>query len=349
MANDPAQGREPRPSAGGAAWIGRRVLVTGATGFLGSHLTRRLVDRGADVHAWAGSSVHLGRLADLEPKLHVARVDLRDADGVATACRDALPDVVYHLAAYGVHSHQRDMDVAFAVNVKGTFHLLSALRGTSCRRVVSTGTWAEYASQGRPLFETDPIAPASTYGTTKAMATLLALDMAAQEGLPLLVLRPFSVYGPGEETNKFVPAVIDACLRGESPRLTSCRQVRDYLHIDDLLDAYECAADVSLQRPSVVNVASGQGITLRDMALAIVKEIGEIPIQFGALPDRDREVWHVQASITKAETLLGWRPKRSLRDGIRATIAWYAERLRDERRAAMKAAPELEPAPEARS
>ncbi|MFN7973399.1 MAG: NAD-dependent epimerase/dehydratase family protein [Acidobacteriota bacterium] len=307
-------------------WRGRRVLVTGATGFLGSHLTRRLSELGADVRAWAGSRAHLVRLEGVRARIE--DVDLRDARRVSEACRDAAPEVVFHLAAYGVQSREGDLGQAIAVNVQGTHHLLDAIGSTACRRVVQTGTWAEYAASERPLREEDPLAPVGPYATTKAMATLLACEMASRARWDLVVLRPFSVYGPREDDGKFVPTVIDACLRGDAPRLTSCRQVRDYVYVADVVDAYVAASDAMIENPCVVNVASGQGIALRDLALAIARHVGGSTISFGAIPDRPREIPHVRADIGRARGLLSWTPRHGLDEGIRLTSEWYATRAK---------------------
>ncbi len=304
-------------------WTGRRILVTGASGFLGSRLTRRLVEQGAVVEAWTTSSAHPVRLTAVFDRLTLSIVDIRDAVQVRDACRRAEAEVVYHLAAYGVHAEQQDFLQAVETNVRGTANLLVGLKDTPCRRVVTTGTWAEYGAKDYPIHEHEPLEPVGAYGATKAAATLLALAFASQERLPLVVLRPFSVYGPGEGGRKFVPSIIRSCLRGENPRLSSGRQVRDYLYIDDVIDAYLKAADLTVATPLVLNVASGIPLYLRDFASAIVTHFPGLHADLGALPDREREIWKVQADITQIKAIMGWQPVWSLEDGIRRTVEWY--------------------------
>ena len=323
------------------------MLVTGASGFLGSHLARRLVGLGAHVVAWTSSNERLWRIEDLAGRLQHFLVDIRDLAQVRMVCRETQAEVVFHLAAYGVHAEQQDALTAIDVNVRGMAHLLEGLRGTTCRRVIATGTWAEYGAQERAIRESDPLEPIGVYACSKAAATMLALGLAAQRELPLVVLRPFSVYGPGEGGQKFVPSVIRACLRGESPKLTSCRQVRDYVFIDDVVDAYLQAAEMlpsphgsgtssptdtdktpvpgsaAVEQPLVLNIGSGAPLVLRDFVAMIIRHFPGIEPAFGAIPDREREIWRVVADVSQARERLGWQPRHSLEDGVRVTVDWF--------------------------
>ncbi|MBM4134682.1 MAG: NAD(P)-dependent oxidoreductase [Nitrospira sp.] len=304
-------------------WTQERILVTGASGFLGSRLIRRLVDLGARVEAWASSPAHLWRLADIRDRIALSLVDIRDADRVRAACGALQPNLVYHLAAYGVHAEEQEYVQAVDVNVRGTVNLLEGLKGTPCRLVVTTGTWAEYGGKDHPIRESDPLEPVGVYGATKAASTLVAVSLAAQRRLPLIVLRPFSVYGPGEGGGKFVPSIIRACLKGENPRLSSCRQIRDYLFIDDMVEAYVKAAGLTVSAPLVLNVASGVPLRLEDFARRILRHFPGKRPEFGAVPDRQGEIWNVQADITKAKAIMQWQPSWSLEEGIRTTIEWF--------------------------
>lgn len=308
-------------------WKGRRILVTGATGFLGSHLVRRLVGLGAQVYAWAGSQDHLWRLADVQNRLTLSSVDICDPVHVRTACNEIRPDIVYHLAAYGLHSRQRDLLQAIDINIRGTAHLLRGLTPVGCQTIILTGTWAEYGSKDGPIRETDSLTPVTVYGATKAAATLLAFAFAAEERIPLTVLRPFSVYGPGEDEDKFVPYIIRSCLRGESPRLSPCWQIRDYIYVDDVIDAYLKTVDLRLSIPLVLNIASGVPIRLRELASSVVTHFRNVSPLFGAIPARDGEIRTVQADITQARSLLGWSPTRSLEEGIHLTVKWYKDHV----------------------
>jgi nucleoside-diphosphate-sugar epimerase len=305
------------------AWGGRRVLVTGASGFVGSHLVRRLLSVGADVQIWRGPSRSAAHLADLGARSASVPVDLRDAAQVTAAARAGQPEVVFHLAAYGVQVDQPEFQAAVEVNILGTAHLFAGLRGTACRRVVATGTWAEYAPSSAPLRETDALGPLTAYGMSKAAATLLALRTGQTTGMPVVVLRPFSVYGPGEDARKFVPAVITAALRGTSPQLTSGRQIRDYVYVEDVVDAYLAAATADITEPEVFNIASGRAAPLREVAGEILRHFPGIEAAFGTRPERPHEVAHVAADISQAARRLGWTPRWTLAEGLRMTVASF--------------------------
>ena len=304
-------------------WKKRRVLVTGASGFIGSHLTRRLVQLGAEVIAWTASTQRLQRLSDVAGQIRLSQVDIRNFQQVQEACRKIQPEFVYHLAAYGVNYDEQDAVQAVAVNVQGTTHVLEALSEAGCRRIISTGTWAEYGAKDHPIREEEPLEPVGIYGCTKAAATTIALGIASLRRLPLTILRPFSIYGPGEGNYKFIPTVIQSCLKKQSPRLTSCRQIRDYIFIEDLVEAYLKAAEADAGSFPVLNVASGQPVALKEIVFSILRHFPEVQPAFGALPDREQEIWSVQADVTRVKKTLDWHPAHSLERGIGLTVDWY--------------------------
>ena len=306
-------------------WKKKKVLVTGASGFVGSYLTRQLVRQGADVYAWTASTQRLWRLSDVAEQVCLSQVDIRNFQQVQEACRKIQPEFIYHLAAYGVNYDEQDVVQAVAVNVQGTTHLLEALSEMGCRKIVGTGTWAEYGAKDHPIRENEPLEPIGLYGCTKAAATTIALGIASFRRLPLIILRPFSIYGPGEGNYKFIPTVIRSCLKKQSPRLTSCRQVRDYLFIEDLIDAYLKAAEADAGSFPVVNVASGRPVALTEIVSSILKHFPDVQPAFGALPDREQEIWSVQADVSRSRDALGWHPAHSLERGIEHTVAWYRE------------------------
>ncbi len=309
-----------------AYWKERKVLVTGATGFIGSHLAKQLAGLGADVHAWSASSDRLWRLDEAQQRIRLKTVDIRNLEEVRAACAEASPDTVFHLAAYGVNYDEHELGLAVDINVRGTVHLLEGLKATLCRRIVATGTWAEYGAKDHPMKEEETLEPVGVYGTSKATATTIALKMASQDKLPVVILRPFSVYGPGEGDYKFVPTVIRSCMKNESPRLTTCRQVRDYLFVDDVVEAYLKAAEAPIRMPAVMNIASGRPIALKELVSAVTSHFPGIEPAFGAIPDRENEIWRVEADVTRARELLGWQPAVSLEQGIEKTVAWFRNR-----------------------
>lgn len=304
---------------------GRKILITGATGFLGSHLAKRLVKEGAKVHVWVRPSSSLWRLREIQERLSLHVVDLCDQISVNNACQKINPEIVYHLAAYGVHYQQQDIKQALDTNVMGTVNLIRGLRGTACKKFVHTSTFAEYGHKDHPIRETDSLEPEGIYASTKAATSLIAPAIAEQSGLPLLIMRLYTVYGPFESEDKFVPYIILSLLNGKAPKLTTCRQVRDYIYVEDVVEAYLKAADISIDEPLTLNIGSGIPITLRDLVQNILKFFNDGEVLFGAVPHRKKEIWQAYADITKAREVSGWVAKTPLEEGILKTVEWFKQ------------------------
>jgi nucleoside-diphosphate-sugar epimerase len=307
-------------------WQKRRVLVTGATGFIGSHLAKRLVKRGAEVHAFVHSSGSLWRVKEIQERLFLHGIDLCDQASVNSACQEINPEIVYHLAAYGVNYEQQDIKQALDTNVMGTVNLIRGLRGTACKRFIHTSTFAEYGHKDHPIRETDSLEPVGIYASTKAAASLIAPVVAGECGIPLSIIRLFTVYGPFEGEDKFVPYVILSLLDGKAPKLTTCRQVRDYIYVEDVVEAYLNAADISIDEPLTLNIGSGVPITLQDVVRNISKLLyNKSEVLFGAIPHRRNEIWQAYADVTKAREVLGWYARIPLEEGLLRTIDWFRQ------------------------
>ena len=306
-------------------WQKRCVLVTGATGFIGSHLAKCLVKEGAEVHALVRSSSSFWRLREIQEELSLHVVDLSDQISVNNACQEINPEIVYHLAAYGVHYQQQDIKQALDTNVVGTVNLIRGLRETACQKFVHTSTFAEYGHKDHPIRETDSLEPSGIYASAKAAASLIAPAIAEQCGISLLVMRLFTVYGPFEREDKFVPYIILSLLNGKVPELTTCRQVRDYIYVEDVVEAYLEAADISIDEPLTLNIGSGIPITLRDLAQNISKFFNNAKVLFDAIPHRKKDIWQAYADITKAREVLGWQAKTPLEEGLLNTIKWFKQ------------------------
>ncbi|MBI4356143.1 MAG: NAD-dependent epimerase/dehydratase family protein [Candidatus Omnitrophica bacterium] len=308
---------------------GARVLVTGAAGFLASHVVRRLLASGAEVHGWVRPTTDAWRLAEMRSRLTLHQVDLREADQVRQAVDRIRPSVCFHLAAYGLSARQHDWDEAVRTNVLGTTHLLQALGAGGCQRLVYTTTCHEYASKAEALNEEDPVAPLELYGSTKAAATAVVRAWASGVGLPTVVLRLFGVYGPYDGTNKLIPNTITALLSRQVAAVSPCEVVRDYTYVDDIVEGILRSAEASLSGVVTINLGSGQPVSLRQLVEAIAAQLGG-RVEFGAIPPRAGEAQSLWADVRRAETLLHWRATVSWEDGLRRTIAWFRTHARHE-------------------
>jgi nucleoside-diphosphate-sugar epimerase len=299
-----------------------RALVTGAAGFVGANLVRRLLADGHEVHALVRPGGDRWRLAEVAADVHVGEADLRDADAVAAAFDRARPEVVFHLGTRGAYSWQADAREILETNVLGTANVLDACVREETGALVNTGSSSEYGFKDHAPAEGEPLEPTSVYGVAKAAGTLLCASLGRERALPVTTLRLYSVYGPWEEPGRFVPALAEAALRGTLPALASPNVARDFVWVGDVVDAYLLAASARGEG-AVYNVGSGRQTTLAEAVDAARRVLGvtEEP-SWGSMADRswDTDVWVADAS--KIERELGWRPAVAFDEGLARTAAW---------------------------
>jgi len=310
--------------------VGRRVFLTGATGFVGSHLLKRLIREGCEVHISVRESSSLWRIEDVIDNCNCHVIDLTDFDGVKNLVKKINPDIIFHLAAYGVDYQQQNIYQAVNININVSVNLFDVFLKNNGFRFIHTGTSSEYGHKNTPISEHHLPNPVGIYGITKLASVQLLSFMSkqAQNG-NLIILRPFGVFGELEGSHKFFPKVIDKLSRGLPVQMTGGEQIRDYIYVDDLIDAYIKATVVPLKDVvEIINIGSGKGVPLKEIALTIAKQLGadESLLQFGALPYRPDEIMYSVANIEKAKNLLGWKPKTSLEKGIENMIRWYKQR-----------------------
>lgn len=301
------------------------ILVTGATGFIGPHLVRRLAAAGACV---ACLILNETEQSQLPPDVigHVA--DLQDAAAVQTVVQAVRPTLVFHLAAIGVTEYGVGPIAAVRVNVAGTLNLLTALEGSGYHRFLFVGTSHEYGDNPPPFREDQPPSPADVYAASKSAAWLFCQMYHRTQGWPVVGVRPFGVYGPGQRRPAFLPALILSALRGHDFPMTGGEQVRDLIYVQDVVEGLIRAATTPGVEGQIFNLCSGEGISLAELAQRAVALMGHpIRIEQGALPYRPGEIWHMVGDNTRARQALGWQPTVSLDEGLRRTIAWCAGHL----------------------
>lgn len=298
------------------------ILVTGASGFVGSHLVRRLAGTGADVHVFLRSSSGTRRLGDIPDRLTRHNADLADPSSIRAAVSRLRPRTIFHCAAWGGHPGQTDEAAIFGTNLVGTFHLLAACAEAGFDRFVHTGSSSEYGMKTGPMSEGDEPAPGDAYGASKAGATLWCRAIAASRKLPVVTLRLFSPYGPWDDPARLIPSVSRAFLEGRPPRLASPSGARDFVYIDDVVDGCLLAASVSSAAGEIINIGSGRQATAGEVVNLLSRLIpGSLAPSWGTIPPRPGpSVW--VADIGKARRILGWKPKVSLEEGLRRTVEW---------------------------
>jgi UDP-glucose 4-epimerase len=310
---------------------GTRVLVTGATGFIGSHLCRRLLADGAKVHVLTStvSSVYPVRLVDIRDRITLYGGNLNDSGAMDSVVESADPEIVFHLGAYThVGKSWHRVDECVQTNVHGTVNLLQVLARSDYRRFVYTSTSEVYGDVAVPFSEDSVVEPLSPYSVSKYAAERFCRMFHKGRGWPIVVVRPFSAYGPAQSPDRIIPEIIVKALRGERLALTEGRQTREFNYVEDLADGFVRAATAPDVEGEVFNIGGGQEISMRDLAVTIL-DLMDNPItaEFGALANRPNEIWSMRADVGKATERLGLRPARPLRQGLEQTIAWYRREL----------------------
>lgn len=310
---------------------GKRVLVTGASGFIGSHVVRRLVAEGAEVHALTSgvSSVYPARLMDVRDSIRLHEANLMDRSAMDALVRASTPHVVLHLGAYThVGKSWQRIDECIQVNVQGTVNLLLALEATGYERFVYTGTSEIYGDVSVPFREDSLVNPISPYSVAKYAGERYCKMFFHGYGWPLVMVRPFNAYGPWQSPDRVIPEIIGRALRGDHLRMTEGTQTREFNFVEDLADGFLRLATTPAIEGELFNLGCGQEVSMRDLATTILDLMGN-PVQpeFGALPERPTEIRRMFSDSTKALSALGWKPAVSLDEGLARTIAWYEQEL----------------------
>lgn len=303
----------------------RRVAVTGATGFVGANLTRRLLDDGHEVHVLLRPGHASWRIEDIRTHLHIHDVDIADRGAVDGVMRRLKPAWVFHLATHGAYSWQTDFEEIVRTNILGAMNLAEAAADVGVDVFVNTGSSSEYGYKDHAPSEAELPEPNSHYAVAKVTATMFCRFTAKQRGVRMPTLRLYSAYGPYEEARRLVPALVVKGLQSRLPPLANPDTARDYVHVNDVVDAYLCVATADLPEPGAVfNVGTGVQTTLRDMVRVTRDALG-VPEEpnWGSMPDRswDTTIW--RADITRIRNELGWTPRYDVQTGLRETIAWF--------------------------
>ena len=318
-------------------WKDKRVLITGAGGFIGSHLTERLIASGAKVKCFIkyNSRNDWGLIETLpaktREKIEVIASDLKDSDAVRHATKDV--EVIFHLGALIAipYSYQFPRD-AVETNVIGTLNLLSAARDADIEKIVHTSTSETYGTaQYTPIDEKHPLQGQSPYSASKIGADKIAESFFLSYGLPVATIRPFNTYGPRQSARAVIPTIITQALQQDVVKLGSLHPTRDLTYVEDIVDGFIKIAESKVSVGEVINVGSGFEISIGDLADKIISLIGrKVTIQSddNRMRPEKSEVGQLLCDNSKAKKMLGWEPSVSLDDGLGRTIEWIKENIK---------------------
>jgi NAD dependent epimerase/dehydratase len=315
---------------------GKRVLITGAGGFIGSHLTHRLVREGARVRAFVryNSRADIGLLNQIPPEdLHEIEIvagDLRDSNAVSRSVEGM--DLVFHLGAliaipYSYH-HPREV---VETNVTGTLNVLMACLDLETPRLIHTSTSEVYGTAITvPIDENHPLQGQSPYSASKIGADKLVESFYSSYELPVVTIRPFNTYGPRQSARAVIPTIITQALEKDVINLGSLDTKRDFTFVTDTVNGFIKAAQANDVEGQTYNLGTGTEVAIGKLAEMIIQMVGR-PVRIESDTNRLRpgksEVMRLLSDNRLAQQKIGWQPEVSLEDGLRSTLAWIQEHL----------------------
>jgi NAD dependent epimerase/dehydratase len=317
-------------------WNKKSVLITGAGGFIGSHLTEHLVDLGANVKAfvrynsrndWGLLELLLKEKLD---KIEVIMGDLKDADAVRNAAEDV--DIIFHLGSLIAlpysYIHPRE---TIETNIFGALNVLTATKENSIEKLVHTSTSEVYGTAKYvPIDENHPLQGQSPYSASKIGADKIAESFYLSFELPVAIIRPFNTYGPRQSARAVIPTIITQALTKEKIFLGSQHPTRDYTYVKDVVEGFIKVAESPKSIGEVINIGSNFEISIGDLANKIISLAGknaEIIADPTRVRPQDSEVERLWCDNTKAKRLLGWKPTTPLDEGLKKTIEWISEHI----------------------
>ncbi len=315
---------------------GKRVLVTGAGGFIGSHLSEKLVELGAEVNCFIryNSRNDWGLIELLPPhikdKLVIVKGDLKDSDCIRKSIKDI--DIIFHLGSVIAipYSYVNPRDVV-ETNVIGTLNVLSAASENDIEKIVHTSTSEVYGTAKYvPIDEEHPLQGQSPYSASKISADKIAESFYLSYGMPISIIRPFNTYGPRQSARAIIPSLMSQILGNDEVTLGSTNPTRDFTYVSDTVKGFIMIAESPKSIGEVINIGSGKEISIGDLTSKIISIVGKnvkIAVDENRIRPIKSEVGRLCANNEKAKRLLGWQPRVSLEEGLRSTCDWISNNL----------------------
>lgn len=305
-----------------------KLLVTGASGFVGAKVAELAIAAGHEVAALARPNSHARRLAPLAGHFLPLAVDLRERRALFAAVASFRPDAIVHLAWSGVANSARNESSQFSENIDAACALVEAGAAAGCKAFIGTGSQGEYGA-GSAMREDALPQPTTMYGAAKVAALYLTRQLAHQAGMRHAWLRLFSTYGPNDNPGWLIPSLIQQMLQGQRPQTTLGTQKWDWLHVGDVARGLIAAA-VTPEAEGIFNLGSGEPVEVR-RAVEMIRDAAApgMELVFGEIPFRPDQVMHMEADISRLKAATGWAPQVDFAGGIADTVNWYRAELKD--------------------
>lgn len=306
----------------------KKVLITGASGFVGSCLVRRMLNENYKIHIITRDNTNLWRIGDILKHIEIHNVNLLHSEKIEELARSISIDKVYHLATHGGYHYQTEIKEVIDTNVIGTWNLFREFSKKDIEMFINTSSSSEYGEKFEPMREDMKVTPNTMYGASKAAGTILCSTYASINKIPLVTLRLFSPYGYYDTRTRLIPTVITSCLLGKEIKLSRKDSVRDFIFIDDVVDAYLAASNIVNFKGEIFNIGSGIQYTTEEIANTIVNIIGkDYKIDWKEDFNRQYEPLIWVSSNDSANEKLNWKPKVNIREGLSNTINWFRDNL----------------------
>ena len=298
-----------------------RILILGGSGFIGSHLTKKCRDLGLECYS---ISVKNNKLIRNFENVNYYRVDLRNFESTKELISKKEFKYIVNLSGYIDHRpfSNGGLDV-FNSHFYSLINVLRCVKLESIEKIIHIGSSDEYGNISSPQRESLRESPISGYSLAKLSCTNLLQMLHRTENLPAIVLRLFLVYGEGQSEERFIPQVIKGCLENKTFPVSEGTQIRDFCHIDDVVDGIIASLNSKQALGNVINIASGEPVKVKSVINEVLKLVGTGKPQFGLIPFRKDENMSLYADINKAKTLLNWQPQINMNEGLNRTIKFY--------------------------
>lgn len=307
------------------------ILITGASGFIGANLVHHLSRTKNQINIFVREQSDLWRINDVLSKVHIHSVDLVNSKSLKKKIFEIKPDIVFHCATYGVLPYQKSISKLIKTNILGSVNLMTALTEyNNLERFVNLGSSFEYGTKLRPIKESELVEPITPYGIVKVTQTYFTKYFAYQKNLPSVTLRLFTPYGRYDEPGRLISDIMVSLVRKNKLTLFSPYAVRDFIHIDDVINAMMKAAKTPKIHGEVFNIGSGREYSVGEIvkfACEVAKTDIEIVWKNSTQREFDKAGGKGHADIKKSKMLLNWNPKHTIKEGLSKTYNWYKENL----------------------